>query len=409
MAMGSKTVMAMTGLKALLLAAGLALTGAGAVAQTAPAAQAPAATAPAQQAPAGETPRAANPTEPAGPQAAADAPVSTELPAAVADPTLDASGERLNKPVVGVGQPVDRLFGIQPQVTPNGREAAWFHNVILLPLITVISLFVLALLVWVIIRYRQAANPTPSRTSHNTFIEVVWTLAPVLILLAIALPSLKLLAAQYRPAPDNAVTLKAIGNQWYWSYEFPDHGGVAFDANMLKEQAEVPQGERYRVDGDGPRLLATDNRVVLPVGVPIRLLTTANDVIHSWAIPAFWFKLDAVPGKVNEGSFTIEKPGIYFGQCSELCGARHAYMPIVVEAVAPAVFARWIAAKGGTMPGAATPSAAGGVPQPASDAADDTATPPEGAGAPVENAVVTSPSTSQGATGNPAGTGNVDQ
>ena len=404
---GAKIGMALTGLKAMLLAAGLALGGVAAVAQTAPAAQAPAAEASA--APAAAAPAAGAPAPAAGAAPAAEAPVATALPAAVADPTLDGSGARLNKPVVGMGQPVDRLFGIQPQVTPNGREAAWFHNVILLPLITVISLFVLGLLVWVILRYRQAANPVPSRNSHNTFIEVVWTLAPVLILVAIAVPSIKLLAAQYRPAPEGAVTLKAIGNQWYWSYEFPDHGGVAFDANMLKEQADVPQGERYRVDGDGPRLLATDNRVVLPVGVPIRLLTTANDVIHSWAMPAFWFKLDAVPGKVNEGSFTIEKPGVYFGQCSELCGARHAYMPIVVEAVAPEVFARWIASKGGTMPGAAAPSAAGGVPQPASDVADDTATPPEGAGVPVENATVTTTNTSQGATANPGGAGNTDQ
>lgn len=405
------TAKAMTGLKALALAAGLALSGAAAIAQSAP--QAPAAQAPVAQAPGApgaETPRAANPTEPSGPQVAADAPVATELPTAVADPTLDANGGRVGKPVVGMGQPVDRLFGIQPQVTPNGREAAWFHNAILLPLITAISLFVLALLVWVIVRYRQAANPVPSRNSHNTFIEVVWTLAPVLILVAIAVPSIKLLAAQYRPAPEGAVTLKAIGNQWYWSYEYPDHGGVAFDANMLKEQADVGRGERYRIDNDGPRLLATDNRVILPVGVPIRLLTTANDVIHSWAVPAFWFKLDAVPGKINEGSFTIEKPGIYFGQCSELCGARHAYMPIVVEAVSPAVFARWIAAKGGTMPGAAAPSSGGGVPQPAADAADDTSDPAAGGdGAPVENATVTTPSTSQGASGNPAGSGNVDQ
>lgn len=392
--------MAMTGLKAVMLAAALAVGGAAATAQTAP--QAPAPAAPAAVAPA---PPAATPT----PQTAADAPVATELPTAVADPTLDATGRRANLPVVGFGQPVDRLFGIQPQATPTGRQAERFHNVILLPLITVISLFVLALLLWVIVRYRQAANPVPSRNSHNTFIEVVWTLAPVLILVAIAVPSIKLLAAQYRPAPEGAVTLKAVGNQWYWSYEYPDHGGVAFDANMLKEQAEVGQGERYRVEADGPRLLATDNRVVLPAGVPIRLLTTANDVIHSWAIPAFWFKLDAVPGKINEGSFTIEKPGIYFGQCSELCGARHAYMPIVVEAVPPAVFARWIAAKGGTMPGAATASEGGGVPQPAADSADDTATPPEGSGAQVENAVVTTPTTSQGASGNPAGAGNADQ
>jgi len=144
---------------------------------------------------------------------------------------------------------------------------------------------------------------------------------------------------------------------------------------MLKERAEVPAGTRFRTDADGPRLLAVDNRIVLPVGVPIRLLTTAADVIHSWAVPAFWIKLDAVPGRINETSFTIEKPGLYFGQCSELCGARHAYMPIAVEAVSPAQFAAWIASKGGTMPGAAKPSTSAATINGNAAGTDDTATP----------------------------------
>ena len=400
-----------TGLKALVLAAGLALGGGAAIAQNAAAPTAPAA-APAATAPAAATPAAATPAND-GPVPAATPAVTAAAaaPAAkVADPTLSPTGAQLVAPTPGIGQPVDRLFGTQPQVTPNGHTAKWFHDAILLPLITVISLFVLGLLVWVILRYRQAANPVPSRNSHNTLIEVVWTLAPVLILVAIAVPSIKLLAAQFKPAPEGAVTLKAIGNQWYWSYEYPDNGGVTFDANMLREQSEVNAGQRFRTPADGPRLLATDNRVVLPVGVPIRLLTTANDVIHSWAMPAFWFKLDAVPGKINEGSFTIEREGVYYGQCSELCGARHAFMPIVVEAVQPAVFARWIASKGGTMPGAAKPSAGGGVPQPASDAADDTSNTSAGEGdVPVENATIVTTNTSQGATGNPGGPGNADQ
>jgi cytochrome c oxidase subunit 2 len=260
---------------------------------------------------------------------------------------------------------------------------------------------VLGLLIWVVIRYRRAANPEPSRTSHNTMIEIVWTLLPVLILIAIAVPSIRLLAAQFKPAPDNAVTLKAIGNQWFWSYEYPDHGGIQITANMLKEQGQVPAGQRFRTDADGPRLLATDNRVVLPVGVPIRLQTTAQDVIHAWAIPAFWIKLDAVPGKINETSFTIEKPGVYFGQCSELCGARHAYMPIVVEAVSPEVFAAWVAAKGGTMPGAATTPVAA----PGNDTAGDAATPANDTG-PVVNATEDPATTNQAATANPAGAGN---
>ncbi len=300
-------------------------------------------------------------------------PTTTAAPAtaAPADPTLAQNGAPALAPTDHIGQPTDGWYGIQPQVTPNGVAAQSFHDYILLPLITIISIFVLMLLVWVMIRYRAAANPVPSKTSHNTLIEVLWTLIPVLILVAIAVPSIRLLAAQYAPAPAGAVTLKATGNQWYWSYEYPDHGGIQLTANMLKEQSEVAAGQRYRTTADGPRLLAVDNRVVLPVGVPIRLLTTAADVIHSWGVPAFWAKLDAVPGRINETSFTIEKPGLYFGQCSELCGARHAYMPIAVEAVSPAVFARWVAAKGGTMPGAGQPSTAeipqagtGAAPQP---------------------------------------------
>ncbi len=184
---------------------------------------------------------------------------------------------------------------------------------------------------------------------------MLWTLGPVVVLVLIAIPSIGLLQAQFKPAPAGAVTLKAIGNQWYWTYQYPDHGGIEITANMLKEKDQVSPGERARTDVDGPRLLAVDNRIVLPVGVPIRLITTSNDVIHSWAIPAFWMKLDAVPGRLNETSFTIEKPGLYFGQCSELCGARHGFMPIAVQAVSPAQFAAWIAAKGGKMPGAATP------------------------------------------------------
>lgn len=392
-----------TGFLGLMLAAMLALPGASpAVAQaTDAAASAPsAATAPAPQAAAG----------PAG--VSNTAPTSAGAPA-VADPAspmlaMDGAPAMTPKPMIGV--PTDGLMTIQPQVTKIGEDALWFHDVILFPLITIISLFVLGLIVWVVIRYRQAANPTPSKTSHNTAIEVIWTLAPVLILVAMAVPSIGLLSAQYKPAPAGAVTLKAIGNQWYWSYQYPDHGGVEITANMLKEADQVNPGERARTDADGPRLLATDNRVVLPVGVPIRLITTAQDVIHSWAMPAFWIKLDAVPGRLNETSFTIEKEGLYFGQCSELCGARHGYMPIAVEAVSPSEFARWIAAKGGTMPGRAGSSSAAVIPQPA---ADTSATPAGAAVAnttgPVENVTGAAPASPQGATANPGGVGNPGQ
>ncbi|MCR5870319.1 MULTISPECIES: cytochrome c oxidase subunit II [unclassified Sphingomonas] len=381
----------MHGLKAIVLAAGLALAGGMAQAQTAP--EAPAATAPVTAATPGVAPAAAAPADAAAPAAPA-----------VADPTLNADGTPKTAPVPGIGLPVDGKLGIQPQVTALGASAAHFHDWILLPIITLISIFVLALLAWTIIRYRRKANPVPSKTSHNTMIEIVWTAVPVLILAFIAWPSIALLAKQFKPAPDNAVTIKAIGNQWYWSYEYPDHGGISITANMLKEKSEVQPGQRFRTDADGPRLLAADNRVIVPVGTPIRLIATANDVIHSWAIPAFWIKIDAIPGRLNETSFTVEKPGVYFGQCSELCGARHAYMPIVVEAVSPEVFAQWIAAKGGTMPAAKTPSAAAPA-QPGSDAADDTATPANGI-VPAGNDTVDA--TAAGATTNQAATGNTD-
>ena len=331
------------------------------------------------------------------PVAAAPAPVATPVVATTAtapeaakpaDPTLNADGTHKTGPVEGIGQPTDKI-ALQPQFTANGREAEGFHNIILMPLIVAISLFVLALLLWVMFRYRRAANPTPSKTAHNTVIEIVWTLVPVIILVAIAIPSIRLLAHQFKPAPDNAITLKAIGNQWFWSYEYPDNGGISITANMLKEQDQVAKGDRFRTDVDGPRLLAVDNRVVLPVGVPIRLITTAQDVIHSWAMPAFWIKLDAVPGKLNETSFTIEKPGLYFGQCSELCGARHGFMPIAVEAVPMDEFVQWVHSKGGTMPKEAAKAAA-------AEAAANAATP-------VENTTAAPAATNQSAPAGNAG------
>lgn len=392
-----------------MIAAGIALAGAGHAAAPQPVAPG-AADGPATAPQAGTPPpgsAAAAPTGQAAPAATANAPA----PAAVQDPTLNADGSPRMIAQPGVGQPIDRAVALQEQFTPTGREARAFHNNILMPVIVIISLLVLALLLYVVIRFRAKANPVPSKTSHNTLIEVIWTVAPVLILAAIAIPSIGLLARQFKPAPAGAVTIKAIGNQWYWSYEYPDHGGVSVTANMLKERNEVGAGQRFRTDADGPRLLAVDNRIVLPVGVPIRLITTANDVIHSWAIPAFWIKLDAVPGRLNETSFTIEKPGLYFGQCSELCGARHAYMPIAVEAVPAAQFAQWIRAKGGTMPGTAQPSSAE-IPQPGSDAADATSAAgntASDAGTPVVNATEAATPSTQAATGNGGGIGNVDQ
>ena len=234
------------------------------------------------------------------------------------------------------------------------------------------------------------------------------------MLVMIAVPSIGLLQAQFKPAPAGAITLKATGNQWYWTYNYPDLGDFEITSNLLKDKDQNPAaGDRVRTDADGPRLLAVDNRVVLPVGVPIRLITTSADVIHSWAVPAFWIKLDAVPGRLNETSFTIEKPGLYFGQCSELCGARHAYMPIAVEAVDKATFAAWVAAKGGKPPrfaglGSGTPSSAV-IPQPGaanhpSAPANEFKTPPAGPNPPEAGPAVTRP-----ATANPAGSGNPGQ
>jgi cytochrome c oxidase subunit 2 len=292
------------------------------------------------------------------------------VPAAAAAPEAApaaAAPMDILSPVEGVGQPVAEGIKLQGQVTPNGRQALWIHDVVLMPIITVISLFVLGLLFWVAIRYRRAANPVPSKTSHNTLIEVLWTLIPVLILVGIAVPSISLLAAQYKPPSRDALTVKVVGNQWYWTYEYQDNGGFEIISNMLREANEVEPGQRARTDADGPRLFAVDNRMVLPVGREIKLIVTSADVIHSWAIPAFWTKMDAVPGRLNEVSFTIEKEGVYFGQCSELCGARHAFMPIAVEAVSPERYAAWVRSKGGTMPGdeAAAPAAAAPAATPA--------------------------------------------
>jgi cytochrome c oxidase subunit 2 len=277
--------------------------------------------------------------------AAASAQAVAEAPANVAEAAPAAPAFDHAAPVEGVGQPRAGETGFQDQVTSTGEYALWMHNAILMPVITLISLFVLGLLLWVVVRYRRAANPVPSRTSHNTFIEIVWTLAPVLILIAIAIPSIDLLAKQFRPAPANAITLKVTGYQWYWGYEYPDHGIGEYVSNMLPEEKALERGE--------PRLLAVDNRVVLPVGVPVKVIVTAADVIHSFSIPAFWVKEDAVPGRLNEKTFTIEKEGVYYGACSELCGARHGFMPIAIEAVSPEKFAQWVRSQGGAMPGEA--------------------------------------------------------
>ena len=255
-------------------------------------------------------------------------------------------------PTPGIGEPIPGGWDTQYQVTDIGQRLADFHDYWLLLLCAVISVFVLGLLLYVIVRFRRGANPTPSRTSHNTMIEVVWTVVPVLILVAIAIPSIRLMRAQYSPPPAD-VTIKVIGNQWYWTYQYPDNGGFEIISNMLKEcdDPTLAEGARCRTDADGQPLLAVDERMVIPAGQVVKFIVTANDVIHAFAVPAFWEKIDANPGLLNETWVKVDRPGVYFGQCSELCGARHAYMPIAVEVVPPAQFAAWVASKGGTMPG----------------------------------------------------------
>ena len=350
-----------------------------------------------------QTPEAAAPAAPV----AAPAPVDHSAHAAAAPATAAApAAPALVTPTPGVGMPDGRI-GLQDQVTPIGQEAASFHNHWLVVLCVIISLFVLALLAYTILRFRRGANPIPSRNSHHTMLEVVWTIVPVLILVAIAIPSIRLLRHQYSP-PKADLTIKVTGNQWYWTYSYPDNGGFEIVSNMLKEQKDVKPGERFRTDADGPPLLAVDERIVIPVHRTVKFLVTAADVIHAFAVPAFWTKIDAVPGRINETWVKVDRPGVYFGQCSELCGARHGYMPIAVEVVSDADFAKWIASKGGTMPGAtppgtpdssaASPVSPGGTP-PAAAPQVAAATP---APATPGTAVATKPSTAptQGATAN---------
>jgi cytochrome c oxidase subunit 2 len=315
----------------------------------------------------------------AGAQAPETAPAATTAaPAEAATTTAAAPAPSIDyaAPTWGIGQP-DGSMGITPQVTELGERAEAFHDGPLLWMCAIISIFVLALLLWTIVRYRRGANPTPSRTTHNTAIEVVWTLVPVLILVGIAIPSIRLIKAQYSPPPAD-VTVKVIGNQWYWTYQYPDNGGIEIVSNMLKEQKDVKPGERYRTDADGPPLLAADERLVIPAGKVVKFIVTSNDVIHSFSVGAFWTKIDANPGRLNETWVKVDRPGVYFGQCSELCGARHGYMPIAVEVVPEATFNAWLASKGGTPKGAkpstetpapaaaeAVPAAAPAIEQPA--------------------------------------------
>ena len=232
--------------------------------------------------------------------------------------------------LAAAAEPLPWQMGFQPAASTTMERINDFHN-LLLVIITAIAVFVLLLLLYVMYRFAERRNPTPAKTTHNTMLEVLWTTVPVIILVVIAIPSFRLLYYSDR-AEDAEMTLKAIGHQWYWSYEYPDQGNLAFDAVMLTDD-ELAEGQR--------RLLETDNPVVLPVDTKIRLLVTADDVIHSFAVPAFGVKLDANPGTVNETWFEITREGTFYGQCSEICGSGHSYMPIQIKAVSKEEFARW--------------------------------------------------------------------
>ena len=225
-----------------------------------------------------------------------------------------------------LGQPAPWEFRLQESGSIVMDNITWFHNVLLV-IITVITLFVLALLIAVMVKFNARANPTPSRTTHNTLIEVLWTIVPVLILVFIAVPSFRLLFLEL-DVPKADLTVKATGKQWYWSYAYPDNGKFEFDSLLVADKQ--------------PRLLGVDNEMVVPVNKVIRVQTTGADVIHSFAVPAFGIKIDAIPGRLNETWFKATKTGWFYGQCSELCGKDHAFMPIAVHVVTDQEFAAWV-------------------------------------------------------------------
>ena len=232
--------------------------------------------------------------------------------------------------LAATGQPSPWQLGLQGSASPVMDDIVWFHN-FLLWIIIAITLFVLILLVLVVVKFNAKSNPVPSRTTHNTFIEVIWTVVPVLILVAFAVPSFRLLFYELKvPAAD--ITVKAVGKQWFWSYEYPDNK-FGFDSLMLKE-SELKAGQ--------PRLLAVDNDLVVPVNKVVRLIVTGADVIHSFSVPSFGIKIDAIPGRVNETWFKAEREGVYYGQCSQLCGRDHAFMPIAVHVVSEKDYTAWL-------------------------------------------------------------------
>ena len=225
-------------------------------------------------------------------------------------------------------------IGMEPAVTPIAHYMHWFHNDLLLPIIIVISLFVAGLLGYIAVRFNETANPVPSKTTHNTPLEIAWTIIPVLILFVIAIPSMKLLTDEL-VVPKSDMTMKVTGHQWFWSYEYPkdQNGGFSFDSYLVKDE-DLKPGQL--------RQLAVDNEVVLPINKTIHLLVTSSDVIHGFVVPSFGVRIDAVPGRMNESWFKAEKEGTYYGQCSKICGQDHAYMPIAFKVVSEDDYKKWL-------------------------------------------------------------------
>ncbi len=225
-------------------------------------------------------------------------------------------------------------IGMEPAVTPIAEYMHWFHNDLLLPIIVVISLFVAGLLLYIIFRFNEKANPVPSTTTHNTPLEIAWTIIPVLILFVIAIPSMKLLTDEL-VVPKSDMTIKVLGHQWFWSYEYPkdQNGGFSFDSYLVKDEDLKPGMIRQ---------LSVDNEAVVPVGKTVHILMTSTDVIHSFTVPSFGVRIDAVPGRMNESWFRADKEGTYYGQCSKICGQDHAYMPIAFKVVSEDEYAKWL-------------------------------------------------------------------
>ncbi|PTS90027.1 cytochrome c oxidase subunit II [Pseudomonas sp. HMWF010] len=250
-----------------------------------------------------------------------------------------------------MGQPTPGAIDLQPAASSLKHDAIWFHNDILMPIITGITLLVLGLIIWIVIRYNAKSNPVPAKFSHNTAVEIVWTVVPVLILMFIAIFSFRLLFA-YNDMPKPYMTVKATGYQWYWGYEYPDQ--------KISEITSLPLTKAEADAKKVPYLLAADNALVVPVNQVVRVQVTAADVIHAFALPAFGLKTDAIPGRLNETWFKAEKTGVYYGQCSELCGSEHSNMPIEIKVVTQGEFDAWVKSK--TAPPAAAPVADAAAP-----------------------------------------------